>query len=353
MRDNQAMMWGGKSTITSIDMSKLFFSICIVGLHSGICESLPYEMGFWLEKAIFRLAVPAFFTMSGLFLGRKLNDNSCAPKDVIKHYCTRLVYPLIVFEVINIIFEIINSLFAGESIIFIIFKIARSIIAYPYGALWYVQACIVGALLLYPFIKHNKFKIAILLFGCLFLFALICNSYYFLIKGSGFEGIIYWYMRIFISARNGIFVGAFFIGLGIVISHMSFSIEKRQKWKVFIGFIVSYILYLNEIYLLKGKSVADDGSLYLLQTIMIPMLIINIYCCNMDISYKHSEAIRNYSVGIYFLHRPLLACIQLYQNISGNHVEAWSKLLITLIIAYAICRSVYQTKKEPFFTLLK
>jgi hypothetical protein len=38
---------------------------------------------------------------------------------------------------------------------------ARNIIFYPMGALWFVQACIVGALLLYPFLKRNKLSLAI------------------------------------------------------------------------------------------------------------------------------------------------------------------------------------------------
>ena len=56
---------------TGVDIAKFFFCLCIICLHTGIASILPFS-GMYIEKIIFRNAVPYFFVASGFFLGKKM-----------------------------------------------------------------------------------------------------------------------------------------------------------------------------------------------------------------------------------------------------------------------------------------
>ena len=151
-----------KNSYTGVDFLKLLFAICIIALHTKALNIFPDIIDYMITRAIFRVAVPYFFVATGFFLGKKL---LVTPKEkyfkVIWSYCLRLLKPLVVFETISLIYYGLNFLGSGKSIVSTLRILLRTIIFYPYGALWFVQACIVGVLLLYPFLRRNKLKLAI------------------------------------------------------------------------------------------------------------------------------------------------------------------------------------------------
>ena len=57
----------------TIDFLKLFFALCIVGIHTDLVKIFPSEHTQWyVMQVVFRMGVPFFFVVSGYFLGRKL-----------------------------------------------------------------------------------------------------------------------------------------------------------------------------------------------------------------------------------------------------------------------------------------
>lgn len=102
-----------KKNYKIIDLVKLFFSICIICLHTGGLSFFNEEYKFFIEKFIFRMAVPFFFICSGFFFGKKikfLNNKLNINLRDVKKYCLRLIKPLIIFEVIYII-RIISKIY--------------------------------------------------------------------------------------------------------------------------------------------------------------------------------------------------------------------------------------------------
>ena len=77
-------------------------------------------------------------------------------------YEKRLLFPYIIFSTINILLASIEMALNGEHIFKIVLKIIRSVIFYPYGALWYVWASMIAVFLLYWFIKKDKIRLAII-----------------------------------------------------------------------------------------------------------------------------------------------------------------------------------------------
>ena len=54
----------------TIDFLKLFFALCIVGIHTDLVKIFPSEHTQWyVMQVVFRMGVPFFFVVSGYFLG--------------------------------------------------------------------------------------------------------------------------------------------------------------------------------------------------------------------------------------------------------------------------------------------
>ena len=99
-----------------IDIVKLFFAFCIVGIHTDLLSVFPEKVSFWIMQLIFRLGVPFFFVVSGAFLGCKLEKNNYdyeMSKNAILAYCKRLAVLLVVFEPISVIISVFVKMRSG------------------------------------------------------------------------------------------------------------------------------------------------------------------------------------------------------------------------------------------------
>lgn len=275
-------------------------------------------------------------------------------KKCLISYEKRLLFPYIVFSIINIVLAVIGMVLNGEHILKIILKIIRSVIFYPYGALWYVWASMIAVLLLYWFIKRDKIWLAIICGVILYGMALLMNSYYFLLNGTWLQKIIDLYLKITTSARNGVFVGFIFIGLGVCLAKYKEKLMgKRVMIICLIVMIVSYIFLIGEVNFIREKKTADDHSLFLSFLLLIPSIVWVMLCFNVHIRKEYAVLYRNLSAGIYYLHRGMLSIISLFSLAWRIKVNSLVSFAIVIIISSMLCLYVYKSKKEPFYSLLK
>lgn len=340
-----------KTEYALIDVARLFFCICIVFLHSGAYHMAPGE--WYVLHCLLRLAVPFFFVVSGYFWGRGLHCGHADLRERLIHYINRLLYPYVVFSMINIVLAVLEMVLNGVDGRKIVFRVLRSILFYPYGALWYVWASMIAVILLSWFIKREKLKLGILLGIILYCLALLMNSYYFLTEGTKIQRIVDIYLKITTSARNGIFVGFIFMAIGVSLARADEMQKERGMGLYWLLLTASFIGLLAEVTYIRGKNTADDHSLFLSFLVLIPSLVKILL--NYEISIKRERAVlcRNLSVGIYYLHRIILSIIIIVAMIFGVPVNRPINFVITLVICVALCMTTYKTKREPFFTLLK
>lgn len=341
-----------KKVYHSINLAKFFFCVCVIGLHTYAFEGLLPEKVYWyVEHLIFRLAVPFFFVASGFFIGSKIYRNPAKSWDYVKYYVWRLSIPLVVFQVINIILESIKLYHIYEmGFIKIALLVIRSILFYPFGALWYLHASIIAILLLYSFIRKGLLNYALLLGIGLYAFALICNSYYFLIEGTALQTIVDLYLYIFASARNGVFVGFLFMGLGIWLSQNFNDGEKRRV--SLIGLMISFITLTIEVTYVYGKNFADDGSLFLSFIILIPSLFVFLTTLNSGINETISANARKLSTGMYYLHIPVLSVLTLGSTMTTNSISFFNTFIVVLFTCILICLFSYRYDIKPLAKLL-
>lgn len=310
-----------------------------------------------LKKVCFQLAVPFFFVTSGFLLGSKMNNITDIKiiKSVFVKYIKRCFKLLIVFEPIAIIFNIPIYYHDTKNIWHCLLLTIRDIVFYPKGALWYILASIVGAWIIYLFFRFNRKKlmipVAVLLYG----FALICNSYFFIIENSAFGQVIKVLIHYISSIRNGIFVGFLLLLVGFLVAERwnNSSLFKNKK-RIMFCLLISFCLFLLELYLIKDFNKLDDSSLSIIKPLVVTFLLMFCLCFSSNNVNKTCLHLRHLSTGVYVLHRSILLILT-YGIILVFRAKADPVILfvLTLSISIGICLTSYRSKIPFINSILK
>lgn len=339
-----------KKQYNAIDILKVFFAICVVGIHTQIMQNENSNIEWGIFHGIFRLAVPFFFICSGFFLGIKLYKSNTIESGLIeiKKYIKRLIIPLICWLIIGLPIQIYN--YRENNFKIIILKLIRKLIFYPWGALWYLLAVIVAIIIIIPFYKRNKIKNAVILGGVFYFVALICNNYYFLIENTAIQKVVDIYLKICVSSRNGVFEGLYFVSSGIYIAKLMQEGINLNNLKNKIIFIASYILLIMEIFLIKGQTYKDDHSLFIMFLVLIPEMLIFFMNINVKVDTK---IIRNYSTGIYFMHSVIRDIIKIILSSMDISINCWMMFGSVLLISITILTILYKVNNKYINMIIK
>ena len=312
----------------TIDVWKLFFAFCVVAIHTKVTEALPEDAAYWVLQLVLRMGVPFFFVVSGFFLMRKLQTGADAA-DVVKTYVLRLLGPFIVIDAANALLNVVYKCLTEDTQWqYALQSVVRKGFWYPYGAMWFVSACIVGALLLLPFIQRDRLNLALAIGAVLYAWALLCNNYYFLVEGTAVGDAVTWYMDHFVSARNGVFQGFFLLALGM----KTYAVKDRMKYPA-LWAAAGLALFVLELYLLKGLDSIDDASMYIGHILFVPAFVI--FCCDrqIGISDEASRVIRKMSIWVFFVHRLILILLQIILVLAGVEKSVVLEFLVVSLTA--------------------
>ena len=322
-------------TMPRLDILKLFFAVCVVGIHAHLFSENA-TLYYWVNKSIFRLAVPFFTCASGFLLGLKLTEGEDdGNKAYLVSYSKRLLKLLIIFEPISIVLKCIQFMLEGHGISYILPRVVRSVLFYPWGALWYIQAVLIGVWLVFLWNKKFGLKSGLFAGALLYSIALLCNSYYWTIEGSVLQRFVDLYLKGFDSARNAFFFGFFFLQIGILCSKVSI----KYPCGMLTG---TFGLYLVELFLVRNKHMIDDGSLFIVSP-FVAFSLIQFAAARLSCERK-TVVLRNLSTGIYVLHRPLIYSLLIFGLIFDRNITPAVCFLAPLFVSIPFCLVAYKRK---------
>ena len=328
LTDNQI-----KNSMPILDFLKIFFAVCVIGIHSKLFVEYP-TLYYWLNKLVFRVAVPFFLCASGFLIGVKTNGlTQDEQRAYYKRYSKRLLKLLLVFEPISIVLYSIQYYLSGISLTMILLRIVRSVLFCPWGALWYIQTVLVGMWLVFAFLRFARIELGVIIGGLLYAIALVCNSYYWLIEGTVVQSFADLILKVCDTARNGLFYGFFFICLGLICS------KKRNRHAVCL-FLLTFVLYIIELGFLQNRTMADDGSLFILSPFLAYFLV-QLSSKSFSCSFS-TLLIRNLSTGIYLIHRPIISIVSIVGLLTGNVIFSLVLFIIVLSVSICICLFAYK-----------
>ncbi len=339
-----------KKTYHYVDVLKFLFAIGVVLQHSLI-PFIPNGIYSFIDVCCLRLAIPFFFVASGFFLGNKLYPVGADAGEKGGGYCKRLLKKLVVFEALSIILKSIFLLLTGTSWRSLIKIIGRSVLFYPFGALWYIQAVIVAVIILFPFVKRGKEAYAICLSLPLYGFALLCNRYFFLVSQTPAEKMVLRFNEVFAGPRNGLLYGMLFVAIGLLIAK-HWAVLSSKRFLTAAALVVAYLLFITEFFLLKGRVGADDASLHIMTIFVCPLLFIVAAQYN-NCWISNTKILRNLSTSIYLLHSPIISCLNIISLLAtGQNCPVFVLNILLFGILFLVIYGAYKTKKQPFYDLL-
>lgn len=231
-----------------LDCMKFLMSLIVIFLHTNILTNYDISVKLLICKIFGRMVVPIFFMTSGYLLFRKFKDDDEYNKKIIKRYLTRLTKLYILWSILYIPF-ILHTDQQKITLKYIILKIWRTIVETSYYQLWYFPALIFGVFLVYILLKYIKVEKILILSIVFYVIGLFGQTYYGVIENIEILNKIFnKYTSLFMTTRNGLFMGFFFVTLGLYFSKKKIVIKFKNAM---LGFVLSTIAMTIELLLVS------------------------------------------------------------------------------------------------------
>ncbi len=213
----------------------------------------------WLSN----LAVPVFFTIAGFFLFQKLEEEGAGNassarkknRDVVFRYCGRILRMYVVWSILYLPVDIYNWHHSEEQIGEDILHWLHSFVfCSTIPQLWYLPALALACLLVWLAWSKGMKPWQILAVGMIFL---VCgylgdNWYYNQHFPQRLQEMLALYRKMFLTPRNGIFYGIFYVSLGLVFARNRY---RLSTWGAGAGcFFFLWCMYWEVM------KISDAGS---------------------------------------------------------------------------------------------
>lgn len=190
-------------------------------------------VGYWLSN----FGVPVFMTIAGFLLFRKVpvlegsgkekDDRRSAGRTTVFRYCKRILKLYLLWCVIYWPIDIYNWYHGTESVKeFVVHYIRSFFFSSTIAQLWYLPALIVACLIVwFCYSRGMRVWQILIVTGILFVMGCIGDNWYFTqYLPLKLQQLIYAYGEHFMTMRNGVFYGSFYVCLGLLFA--------RKKWRL-------------------------------------------------------------------------------------------------------------------------
>lgn len=320
------MAYPSSNNIGAIDFLKFIMSLLVVGIHTHVTSIISSGIIKDAADFILGLAVPYFFICSGYFLYKYVNDSSIFDKDGLVKYLLKIVRLYIVWTLIFLPSTIYCYIYDGLNAKQAIFAFIRGLLLigeHTYSwPLWYLLAVIVAVGIIY-ILRALKVKIKwIFVISVIFYLLGVAIKHFHSTIDDYIIGEMYF--KLFINTRNGLFLGLFYITLGLM-AHR-YKISNRSITLYFLGVISGIICSLigaNWI----GFPIASFS-----------LFSIALQSPSNNLISKYSVQFRKMSTIIYLLHMTILAPIYIAGININNGLLFICTLSILLPISYFLSK---------------
>ena len=314
-----------------IDLMRFVAAILVICIHTRPFEQISWSIDYILVDIIARIAVPFFFITSGFFYYKKIQKSGTN-----NNYILRLIKLYLIATVIYLpltIYKISNS---DNSILKEIMIFFRSFVFAGGSAsqLWYFTALIFDVFVINIMLKkHIDIKKIFAISIVFYFLGLIAGAYYGIVQYIPLlNKLVNIYLDIFITARNGLFVGLAFTSMGMLIYDNN---RLRTKKQCLIRILVFGIGLVLETILIDKYNLAKGHNALIM---LLPLsYYIFTFLIQIDINGRLDyKKIRKLSTLIFIFHIIIRDLIQIF--LSNNIVVFLSTTLISILISIIILK---------------
>ena len=285
-----------------IDYFRMIAAFLIIAIHIGPLSSINITLDFGFTYVLCRIAVPFFLMTTGYFVLYPVVTNNDDTLNLFKF----LKKTLFLYLIAIIIYLPIN-IYAGEfySNIGIIGIIRIIFLDGTFYHLWYLPAVIVGCIFVFLLSKKFSIKKIFIISLLLYIFGLMGDSYYGLIKNIYFINEFYDVIfKLTSFTRNGVFYAPIFLIMGVLIRKISFKAEAKEDM---IYFVISMVCMLIEGLILYHFDIQRHTSMYIF---LLPSMFF-FFQILLSIKGEQNKDFRNISMYIYIIHPIFILAVRM------------------------------------------
>lgn len=240
-----------------LDVVKFFLAVLVAERHVvQIYFDASSKWRILLNNWLSNLAVPVFFTIAGFFLFKKLEEGKFEEnrKEVFR-YCGRIIWMYVIWSILYLPTDIKNWISDGDITKVEVFGWLQSFFfCSTIPQLWYLPALALACLIVWLLWEKGVKIWQILAIGAVFLLCgyLVDNWYFNRKFPELIKTIVTHYRHLFITPRNGIFYGMFYIALGLLFAKTTW---RMPTWCASVGTIFFIWCMYKEV-----MRITDAGS---------------------------------------------------------------------------------------------
>lgn len=325
----------------NIDKLRYIAAFIIVLLHSTPLIEVNDVAHFFLNNMLSRVAVPFFFLTTGFIVGMKVKSQGVK---YIDRYIKASLPTYIIWSLIYIIPGVdflqsieMNPQLYPAGLLVGIFYLGT------YYHLWYFPALFIGLWILKWGIKKGWLK-QLFFVATIFLLIGSTETYYGLITHTLLRNVLDAYFKIFITTRNALFFGLFYIVLGYLLN--GYEIHNSDTYKL-LTFLFSIVFVIEGVFLYRVERL--DSNILLSAAPLITSLFLWANNTEYEIwlpNFKYSY--RDLSKYYYFIH-PLIvwAYIKLLNHFSLSETllnNGVIKVMIIVAIVHSCANLLVELK---------
>ncbi|MEE1144602.1 MAG: acyltransferase family protein [Acutalibacteraceae bacterium] len=232
-----------------IDIAKFIFAFSVIFIHSGegIIQN-PYLA--CVVNSFNSLAVPFFFITSGFFFFKKIY--SAQSDENARSYIKKYIFKLIkVYTIWSALMLPLRIAISESNVIVAFIKAVRIYLFIGDGQLWYMNALIVGLILIVILRKLKVPDYAVALISVvLFIIGIFINAYLESTPVSEYNAVLKIYYLIWGSnVKNGIFSGMLYCAIGMYLAKYADSIHiKLNSTVALLTALILFSVYSLSVY---------------------------------------------------------------------------------------------------------
>lgn len=325
-----------KGRNNSIDLVKWIAALLVVSIHSNAFSDISPTLGYVINSALGRMAVPFFACVTGYFLTEYTAKN---PKAWLKNLKSLVKY-YVFLSAVYVLWDIICHHYDGMSIGAIIYTVVRRFIVYgTYYHLWFFPSMILAVVVLHFAIKWKKEKIGWIVCILSFVFGSLTYTWHSLIPWEQMpilNRLMAWYdfdyiRRFITSVCPFTFLGNF-LSCQKKIWSKTYS-EKHCSGIISGMMIVWMLLDVIEIEAANqlGLSAGTTGSFCLLFSTLFLFLFLLMHPANTERMARIGRFGGGASMILYGFHPLIMEIIQQLANLTPTMIWCITVLVLCII----------------------
>lgn len=247
-------------TFNAIDITRVIAAILVICVHTDPLYHYSEASNYFIVSVLARLAVPFFFVTSGFFFGKKISLEKKQFEDLPKllSMLKRLATLYFIWSIMYLPLQFYSWLNSNRNMGYWLTYLQKAIFEGSYYTLWYLVGLIVALFVSYLLFKLFKPRLVLLLSFILFVIGTLFQSYYEVWSQMAWFD---WYYNFFLTTRNGLFFGTFFVSLGIFLAHTRRNFTLQANITLF---VVTFLLLTFEAFNMMNSEFPKGSGMWIM-----------------------------------------------------------------------------------------